>query len=64
MVHPAASELDDTVMSHSGELLLSHAPAVGGYGVTPEIDRQVTFKASLAGEWMGQADHGATRNQL
>ena len=38
-------ELDDTVMSHSGELLLSHAPAVGDYGVAPQIDRQVTFKA-------------------
>ena len=34
------------MMSHSGELLLSHAPAVGDYGVAPQIDRQVTFKAS------------------
>jgi hypothetical protein len=40
-------ELDDTVMSHSGELLLSHAPAAGGYGVAPQIDRQIIFKASF-----------------
>ena len=44
-------ELDDTVMSHSNELLLSHAPAVGDYGVAPQIDRQVTFKA-LSGQRM------------
>jgi hypothetical protein len=55
MVYPAAEELDDTVMSHSGELLLSHAPAAGDYGVAPQIDRQVTLKA-FSGRRMDGSD--------
>ena len=55
---PAAEELDNTVMSHSGELLLGHAPAVGDHGVAlRSIDRSLP-RQLMASEWMSQIKLG------
>ena len=41
-----------------GEPLSGHAPAVGGYGAAPQIDRRVTRKASS-----GQRMDGSGRSE-
>ena len=45
-IRPAARESDGTVRSRViGELLLGHAPATGGHGAAPRLDRRVTLRA-------------------